>query len=154
MDTLDLTEIANRVGTDKGTELGDWGTAHGYTKIYERFLADRRQEPLRLLELGVWKGASLQMWESYLPRAEIIGVEIDSEIVSLPLERARVKFGDAKDPNFIEQVINEFSGAEVDVIVDDASHMLEDQIRSFEFLFPHLSDNGIYFCGGCHWISF
>jgi hypothetical protein len=33
-----LSHLANRFGTDKGTKPGDWGIAHGYAAIYERFL--------------------------------------------------------------------------------------------------------------------
>jgi hypothetical protein len=35
-------------------------------------------------------------------------------------------------------------GPSLDVVIDDGSHLIEHQIVSFNFLFPRLSDHGIY----------
>ena len=139
-----LTELANHFGSDKGTAKGDWGVAHGYTEIYERLLAPRRYEPLRVLELGVWRGASLQMWENFLPNAQIIGVDNLPDVAVRPLQRAQVLVGDATDPEFLRTVLSRFPDNAVDLIIDDASHLLEHQIASFQFLFRYLAAGGVY----------
>jgi hypothetical protein len=140
-----LTELANRFGSDKGSCPGDWGVAHRYTAIYERFLAARRFEPLRLLEIGVWKGASLRMWESYLPNAQIIGLEIRPDIVQDCGKRARVLIGDAGDERFLKDAVGHFAGGQIDIVIDDASHLLDQQVRTLEMLFPFLAEGGLYF---------
>ena len=149
-----LTELANHFGSDKGTATGDWGVAHGYTEVYERLLVSRRHEPLRVLELGVWRGASLQMWENFFPNAQIIGVDNLFDVAVRPLERAQVLVGDATDPEFLGTVLSRFPNSTVDVIIDDASHVLEHQIASFQYLFPHLAPGGFYIVediAGSHW---
>jgi regulator of replication initiation timing len=140
-----LTDLANRFGSDKGTNPGDWGLAHGYAAIYERFLSVRRFEPLRLLELGVWKGGSLRMWESYLPNAQIIGIENLPNVVQEPSKRSEILIGDAANEQFLSDTLHRFSGGKVDIVIDDASHILDQQVRTFETLFPFVEDGGLYF---------
>ena len=140
-----LAHLAEHFGSDKGHALGDWGIGHAYTDVYERLLRSRRHEPLRLLELGVWRGASLRMWEAYFPKAEIVGIENLPDIVEEEFDRAQVIIGDATDAKLLKEVANKFKGAKIDIIIDDASHVLEQQIASFEALFPHLEEGGLYF---------
>jgi hypothetical protein len=140
-----LTDLANRFGSDKGTSPGDWGVSHGYATIYERFLSVRRFEPLRLLEIGVWKGGSLRMWESYLPNAQIIGIDNLSSVIQQRAKRAEILIGDAADQQFLNDVLERFAGGKVDIVIDDASHILDQQVRTFEILFPCLEEGGLYF---------
>ena len=73
-----LEQLAERHGSDKAT--------HGYCPFYEDLLARRRDEPLRVLELGVggfdrpddpaWGGASLRMWKDYFPHGSVWGLDI------------------------------------------------------------------------------
>jgi hypothetical protein len=139
-----LTDLANEFGSDKGTKPGDWGIAHRYTEIYERFLRTRTNEPLRILEIGVWKGSSLRMWEKYFPNASIVGVDIFPETASIETKRAEVVTGDASDAAFLHQVVDERLGGSVDLVIDDGSHVVEHQIVALESLFPRLNDHGLY----------
>lgn len=139
-----LTALANEFGSDKGTKPGDWGIAHRYTEIYERLLCARINEPLRILEIGVWKGSSLRMWEEYFPNASIVGVDILPESASIETKRAEVVTGDATDAAFLRKVVDERLGGSVDLVIDDGSHVLEHQIMALESLFPRLNDHGLY----------
>src|SRR5215203_706034 len=64
-----LCDLAEKYGTDKGP------SGHNYTPYYEEYLQHRRFRALTLLELGVWKGASLRMWRDYFPSATIVGID-------------------------------------------------------------------------------
>ena len=39
---------------------------------------------------------------------------------------------------------HEYHGDPLDLVIDDASHLIEETRRSFNFLFPHLSPGGAY----------
>ncbi len=130
---------------DKGTKPGDWGMAHRYTEIYEDFLHSKISEPLLILEIGVWKGGSLRMWEEYFPNAKIVGIDILPESASIETKRAKVQIGDASDPAFLLDVVDEHLGGSVDVVIDDGSHALEHQVVALESLFPRLNERGLYF---------
>ena len=55
-----LTDIANKCKTDKGTEYFE---AHGYTEIYNDYISDT--DNINLLEIGIWHGDSVRMWNEY-----------------------------------------------------------------------------------------
>src|SRR5260370_35105737 len=102
-----LTALANEFGSDKGTKPGDWGIAHRYTGIYERLLRARINEPLRILEIGVWKGSSFRMLEEYFPNVGIVGVDILSGSLSIETKLVQVLTGDASRPASLLDVVCE-----------------------------------------------
>src|SRR5689334_11078610 len=53
----DLRYLATIYGTDKGVVFHLERGPHGYTALYERYLRERRREPLCLLEIGILAGA-------------------------------------------------------------------------------------------------
>jgi hypothetical protein len=64
-----LDELAVRHGTDKSSRR------HGFAEIYETYVRPLRDEPIAMLEIGVWKGASLRMWADYFPNGRIHGLD-------------------------------------------------------------------------------
>ena len=74
----------------------------------------------------------------------IVGVDIDSKTKEYEniSQNIFIEVGNATDRCLINK-INETYGP-FDIILDDASHTNDDVIKSFEILFPLLSDNGIY----------
>ena len=60
---------------DRAVKIHKW--TH-YFGIYERHLAPLRGKPVRVLEIGVYKGGSLEMWKSYFGgELTIVGLDID-----------------------------------------------------------------------------
>ncbi len=66
-----LNTIFVRHGADKQE------AQHGYSKHYEPLLEPWRKQPIVLLEIGVWHGASIASWLEYFENAEIIGIDND-----------------------------------------------------------------------------
>jgi|SRR5664279_3665289 len=117
------------------------GTRKGasYMRSYARLLEHRRQEALRILELGVFSGASLLIWRDYLPHAQIVGVDIsDPPSRILNLDRVHFVQGSQYDPIILERAAA-LAGGKFDLILDDASHIGYLTKRSFQYLFPLLS---------------
>jgi len=107
------------------------------------------QVPLRILEIGVWKGGSLQLWREYFGAGAVIyGIDIDESCVELPNPGGVVRIGSQVDKGFVTDVVNEMGG--VDIIIDDGSHQCRDVVRSFHILFPLLAQNGFYFVEDLH----
>lgn len=136
-----LPELAIRHGTDKEG-------LHFYAAAYERHLEHLRDEPIRLLEIGVGGysdpgkgGESLRMWKEYFAQGQIVGVDIHDKS-ALEEDRIAILRGDQSDPAFLAQVGSQFGP--FDVIVDDGSHVSAHVIASFRGLFPYLTDDGIY----------
>ncbi len=118
---------------------------HHYLEVYDRFLSRFRDTPVRILEIGVQDGGSLQIWRKYLGRkAVIFGIDIDARCRAFDDAEACVRIGSQNDPDFLREVVREMGG--VDIVVDDGSHVAEHQATSFRTLFPLLETGGVYLC--------
>jgi hypothetical protein len=132
----ELCDLANKYGTDKQST---WG----YMPTYQRWLEPRRNETMVVLELGVYRGASLKMWRDFFPNAMIFGIDNDPAPSAVAGE-ARIKtFNiDGYNPDLLIPVLREIGP--IDLFVDDALHTAERQLPTFERVFPHLAPGGIY----------
>lgn len=133
-----LHELGLKYGADKAT-------FHQYCDFYQQWLPDPAKFKGRLLEIGVMDGASLRMWAEYYPDAEIVGVDIyDKSHLVLPAN-VTVYTMDVTDAEQMDTL------GTFDIIVDDGSHMTQDQIDSFEWLFKNqLSRSGRYIIEDLH----
>lgn len=116
---------------------------HNYLAYYWMHFRDIRLEVKKVLEIGIGTGVSLRMWEEFFPNATIYGIDLNPRCKEFEGERRKVLIGDQANRHFLEQVIQQTKGA-LDIIIDDGSHLMEHQLKSFEFLFPAMSDHGIY----------
>jgi hypothetical protein len=129
-----------------------------YLEIYERHLAayrdgfplpDGTRRPLRLLEIGVSHGGSLQLWRKYFgPDAIVFGIDVDPRCAELDGPETRVRIGSQSDAAFLATVVDEMGG--VDIVIDDGSHHARHQRASFDALFPKLSFGGLYIAEDLH----
>jgi hypothetical protein len=114
-----------------------------YLAIYERHFAPFRNKPVRMLEIGVSYGGSLELWRTYFgPNATIFGIDIEPKCASRVDPPNQVRIGSQEDPDFLVSVINEMGPP--DIILDDGSHIAAHQLTSFRTLFPLLNKGGLY----------
>ncbi|OBH34397.1 SAM-dependent methyltransferase [Mycobacterium sp. E342] len=130
-----------------------------YLPVYESALSAFRSRPIRMLEIGVARGGSLQMWRRYLhPETVIVGIDIepDTRRFDEPAQRVHVRIGSQVDESFLKNVVTEFGP--FDVILDDGSHMASHMVDTFRYLFPNgLASGGVYLVEDIHanyWFPF
>ena len=121
---------------------------HGYTDHYQRIFSPIRKKKLTVLEIGVGGfedpyagGESLRMWRDFFPNSMIYGIDIFDKH-GIDGERIKTFKGDQSSVDFLDALIAQIGHP--DIIIDDGSHQNQHVITSFNSLFPHLSDNGIY----------
>ena len=120
-----------------------------YPAIYARELAAFRTKPVSFLEIGVFRGGSVDMWTGYFLNAErLTFLDIDPACKAHALRGARVEIGDQSDPAFLARIARTYGP--FDIVIDDGSHMNAHQITSFEALWPHVSAGGLYIVEDCH----
>lgn len=120
-----------------------------YFPIYERHLAPFRNRTITLLEIGVFKGGSLQMWQRFLgPLATIVGIDINPECKQHEEPGIHVRIGDQSDPKFLQSLLDEFGAP--DIVIDDGSHQMQHLLASFQFLYPRIAKNGLYIAEDLH----
>lgn len=137
--------------TDYPARTGDRALikmAH-YLPIYDRLLADRQGRDLSFLEIGVYKGGSIGMWQGFLgPSARLTFLDFDPACRQLALPGTTVEIGDQADPVFLAEIATRHGP--FDLIVDDGGHMMHQQTGSFRGLWPHLNDGGLYIVEDTH----
>lgn len=102
-----------------------------------------------MFEIGVAQGGSVEMWRRYFgPYAQIVGIDINPDCKGLESDQISIRIGDQADAAFLDQLIEEFGHP--DVVIDDGSHRMSDISNTFEFLYPKVSPNGVYFVEDLH----
>ena len=113
--------------------------------IYEPHLARFRRDAVKVLEIGVDKGGSLELWQHYFgEQAEVHGIDLNPETLSCAPPGCHVHIGRQDDPTFIDGILA--NHGPFDIVIDDGSHLPRDQVASFELIYPRLSEHGIYIC--------
>lgn len=156
-----LADIAALHHSDKGLfGPSDMWNGNNYVDTYEAYLRDRKDEPLKLMEIGIgvpgpnWDaqiaqgrnqqgGASLKMWLDYLPNAEIWALDINPA-KHLDTDRAKTFVVDQGSRKELGAFRDAAKGEQFDIIIDDGSHRGDHQQISLEMLWPMLKSGGLY----------
>ena len=133
-----LTELGIKYNTDKAA-------GHGFTDFYHDYMV-KYTNP-RLLEIGIYDGASLKMWEEFFGFPTIVGVDIEPK---KQYESVNIKtmIADQSDPTQLLKCLEVCS--EYDIIVDDGGHTMQQQLVTIATLFPHLKSGGLYVLEDLH----
>ncbi|MGB7419006.1 MAG: class I SAM-dependent methyltransferase [Erythrobacter sp.] len=120
-----------------------------YPEIYEREFARYRGTDVNFLEIGIFKGGSIEIWRKYFgEEARIAGLDIEPHCADYVEAPNRAFIGSQADPAFLESVIHDIGAP--DIILDDGSHVAEHQEVTFKTLFPHLKTGGLYVIEDLH----
>ena len=120
-----------------------------YFPIYERHFAHYVNRPVVMFEIGTGQGGSAQMWKHYFGAfARIVSLDIRPEAAQYEDEQIKVRIGSQADPTFLAQVIEEFGPP--DIVVDDGSHVMDDILGTFQFLYQRMSASGTYLVEDLH----
>lgn len=122
-----------------------------YLEEYQRIFAPFRNEPIRMLEIGVQNGGSLELWASYFSNLkQLIGCDIDERCGHLRFddERVSVIVGDASQAQTYQAIIQ--NNTAFDVVIDDGSHNSQDIVTAFARYFPHISEGGVFVAEDLH----
>lgn len=141
---MTLTELANKYRTDKGTTAYE---SHSYTEIYQKYIpADKT---CTLLEIGVLFGDSIRMWNEYNPQMIVHAIDNNAHWMRYDgNEKFTFHVGSQSDERFMNDVLEQIS--DLDFVVDDGSHYLNDIFSSFTYIFPRLKKGAVYFIEDLH----
>ena len=120
-----------------------------YLEVYDRYFGRYRGRSPVVLEIGVFHGGSLELWHEYFGAGlQLYAVDVDPECRKFADGKTRILIGDQADRAFLAQVRREVPP--VDILIDDGGHRMDQQITTFEELFPHISERGVYLCEDLH----
>lgn len=137
-----LCELALKYGTNK--------VDMGYTPFYYELLKDKPIK--RVLEVGIGgpglsggpslHGASLYMWRDFFPQAQIVGFDVQEDLLFAAERITSYKADVYSTESLITAALK--AGGYFDLIVDDAVHLPIPQLATAVTLLPYLTKNGIY----------
>lgn len=138
----DLVELSVLFGTDKQP------TMHNFIDLYDRYLTPLQDSVHRILEIGIFNGASHKMWKCFFDSAEVYGIDIREKpwIEKLGIH---TYVTDQADREQLQQFVDS-SGGNFEVIVDDGGHFMHHQQVSLGFLFEHLAPGGLFIIEDVH----
>ena len=127
-----------------------------YFDAYEKHFSRFRGKDINLLEIGVQNGGSLQMWKYYFKsnypdvKLNLYGIDIDEKVKSLEDDDNDIKIfiGSQSDREFLQKIKKEIP--KLDILIDDGGHTMEQQIVTFEEMYEHVKDDGVYLCEDTH----
>jgi len=125
-----------------------------YKEMYDilQYLLPKRKVR-KILEIGIGGhnipfggGHSLRALNFFYSEANIVGVDIIDKSF---LDSGRIKtiVGDQSDEIFLNKIGNEYGP--FDIIIDDGSHFVTHQKKSFKNLYNYLNFDGVYICEDC-----
>ncbi|WIH81721.1 class I SAM-dependent methyltransferase [Brachyspira pilosicoli] len=119
-----------------------------YFDVYERYFSRFRGKDINLLEIGVGYGGSLKMWKNYFSingaNVNIYGIDKKEKCKCFEDDNIKIYIGSQNDRDFLREVKKEIP--KLDILIDDGSHIMEDQRITFEEMYGHIKDDGIYLC--------
>jgi hypothetical protein len=123
LETLGVNGFNKPGGTDKATD-------HSYAPVYAALMR-LIPEPSTLVEVGVYHGGSMLLWQSIFPSTQIIGVDCSNHVHQnvtnkLDTKRTSLVIGNAYHQNTVDKIIKLAQGS-IDVVIDDGPHTLGSQ---------------------------
>tara|TARA_B100001175_G_scaffold317279_1_gene333591 strand:- start:3874 stop:4629 length:756 start_codon:yes stop_codon:yes gene_type:complete len=113
---------------------------HNYLELMELHFEKKKYSALKILEIGVETERSVKMWKEYFPNAIIYGLDININCKKFEEDRIKIIIGSQTDENILSQLPND-----LDIIIDDGSHIEKDVIKSLNYLYKNkLKIGGLY----------
>lgn len=162
---LNLTEIANQLGLDKGNinpKLTQWHKTYpqhitmGYTNTYERYMRQCSELPINILQIGVcdkrFPYGSLKMWQTYFNSANIYGADnyfgntLEEHLQQIQqLNESGINFVYADQGSFSDWKLILKQLPQMDFIIQDGSHWPNHMMVSLYYGSKLLKPGGYYF---------
>jgi glycosyltransferase involved in cell wall biosynthesis len=122
-----------------------------YLTEYDRIFNEYRDKPVRLLEIGIQNGGSLEIWSKFFSSGQkFLGCDINPYCSRLSYvdPRINVVIGDVNTDSVQSAILEE--SPTFDLIIDDGSHRSSDIVLSFVRYFPCLEDGGMFVVEDLH----
>lgn len=149
--STELCEIGAKYDVDASSQRKDVTNdrhCHPFTIFYDSLFKNYRNNNLNVGVLSFLNSNSLLMWDEYFPNANINGFEYNDEYINyfnqFIKNKDKVKLSkiDISNKDNINNIFNT-NNLLYDIIIDDTTHIMEDQVRIIENTYNYLKPGGI-----------
>lgn len=117
--------------------------------VHSKYPYSIRNDVKLVMEVGVADGSCLLAWREVFPNATIVGLDIHEparitqEFINQggKLDRIQVYLGNQQYQADCELAA---AGRQFDLIIEDATHILQDSLLTFLYLWPFVKPGGMY----------
>lgn len=157
-----LTALFDKYGSDKGSNFSSSNVypfaPHSYSHYYYNLFKRSKESFRKVFECGIGTnniniasnmgakgkpGASLRAWRDFFPNAQIVGGDIDKQVL-FQEDRISTFFIDQTIPESITRFWDNVIEDDFDLMIDDGLHTYEAGSTLFEYSFDKLKPDGIY----------
>jgi SAM-dependent methyltransferase len=120
---------------------------HAYTPYYDMLFSSMRyNNNLLLAEIGIYHNMSMMCWRKYFPHATLYGLEWSNAYIQKAIT------DDLYFTHYVNVDVTNKSSVEgafqginkkFDIIIEDSTHVFEDQIRVIESVYDYMKPGGI-----------
>jgi predicted O-methyltransferase YrrM len=146
---IKLDELFSFYKTDKANYIKSTKIyGHGYAEFYERHFSNLRDKKLNILEIGSYSGSSAAAFVKYFKNSNIYCLDINLTKFIYKSKNIHPFGLDISNKRMIEKFLNKIGFFEniknFDIIIDDGSHILSDQLKAIDYFFKYLNKDGYY----------
>ena len=142
-DAIDNKELFEKDFNFLFTHFNSLKQEHDYSDFYKKELAHLRKKSIDILEIGTAKGDGLASFYYYFQKSNLIGLDNNPFRLRYKSKRVRNIFVDVSSRRILKNLTNHLN-QKFDLIIEDSSHKLIDQILCFVENFKNLKSGGIY----------
>lgn len=136
--------FAEQIAKALNKSYSDKASMHAYHTVYAHIFKDMNVE--NFLEIGLFLNelshTDLNAWAQIFPNANIYGADKKNDQL-FNLEKIKMYYVDQSNKSSLDALVQQLN-IELDVILDDASHVYDNTVNTFESLFPLLRQGGVY----------
>ena len=117
---------------------------HNYSPIYEKYFEKYKNiKNLNILEIGSLRGSGTASFYNYFDKPKIFCVDINPFQIQVYSKNIRVLYTDTKSKKTLIN-LRSYLNKNFDIIIDDGSHNIRDQIITMNIFFERLKTGGLY----------
>ena len=137
---MSLEELVDNNRTDKNTD-------HSYLPLYHQLLIKKKETAKNVLEIGIYDGGSIKLWNDFFTNANVYGLDIrhidtvwediknnEKIILHTSIDAYNVEF-------FINNLLNK--NIKFDFMLDDGPHTLQSMVEFIIYYSQIMTDDGI-----------
>jgi hypothetical protein len=128
-----LRSLSDPTKTDKDT-------CHSYLDVYDELLTPLKDSAKNVLEVGILKGGSIEMWNRFFTSATVHAVDITPP-PALDGDRIVTYTGNAYDRQW---AVNTFKNITFDMVLDDGPHTLQSMVDFATIYGNMIAPNGVW----------
>lgn len=156
-DRITIEDITYRATIEGAQHPDEWIVMKPREAVEEYVRLVAAEKPRRIMELGIFGGGSTAFLAQVAQPERLAALDLrggcrnlDRFLATHPYPVDAFYGVDQADTDALARIVAGFDGP-LDLVIDDASHLLEPTRVSFDRLFPHLRPGGLYIIEDWGW---